>query len=68
MKFKSIITFLALAAVCVSTQAQEKKLNPNPWFIQGQLGASYSSGDAAFGKLIAPSGAISFGKYFSPVW
>lgn len=68
MKFKSIITFLALAAVCVSTQAQEKKLNPNPWFIQGQLGASYSSGDATFGKLIAPSGAISFGKYFSPVW
>lgn len=68
MKLKSMITFLTLAAICVTGQAQDKKLNPNPWFIQGQLGASYSSGDASFGKLIAPSGSIAFGKYFSPVW
>lgn len=66
MKLKTIITFFALTAICVSVRAQDT--NPNPWFIQGQLGASYSSGDASFGKLIAPSGTIAFGKYFSPVW
>lgn len=66
MKFKLIITTMVLAIACVGMYAQEKK--ENPWFVQGQLGASYSSGDAAFGKLMAPSGAIAFGKYFTPVW
>ena len=68
MKLKFIITVMALTAVCISVHAQEKKVNPNPWFIQGQMGASYSTGDAAFGKLIAPTGTIAVGKYFSPVW
>lgn len=68
MKLKFIITAMTLAAACISVHAQEKKANPNPWFIQGQLGTSYSSGDAAFGKLVAPAGTIAFGKYFSPVW
>lgn len=68
MKLKFIITSIALVAVGISTYAQEKKANPNPWFIQGQMGASYSTGDAAFGKLIAPTGAIAVGKYFSPAW
>lgn len=69
MNIKRTITCLALATLCAAgTYAQEKKANPNPWFIQGQLGASYTAGDADFGKLIAPAGALSFGKYFSPVW
>lgn len=68
MKLKFIIIAVALIAVSIGVRAQEKKANPNPWFMQGQLGASYSTGDAAFGKLIAPSGAISVGKYFSPIW
>lgn len=68
MKLKRIITCMALTALCIGAYAQDKKTNPNPWFIQGQLGASYTTGDADFGKLIAPSGALSFGKYFSPVW
>lgn len=68
MKLKFIITSIALAVVGISAHAQEKKTNPNPWFMQGQLGASYTSGDTDFGKLIAPSGQIAIGKYFSPVW
>lgn len=68
MKLKIIITTMALTAVCLGVHAQEKKTNPNPWFVQGQMGASYSTGDADFGKLIAPTGAIAVGKYFSPVW
>ena len=68
MKLKIIITTMALTAVCLDVHAQEKKTNPNPWFVQGQMGASYSTGDADFGKLLAPTGAIAVGKYFSPVW
>lgn len=66
MKLQSFIISLALAAVCGSARAQEQ--NPSPWFIQGQMGASYTTGDTGLGKLIAPSGAISVGKYFSPAW
>lgn len=66
MKLKIIITTMALTAVCLGVHAQEKKTNPNPWFVQGQMGASYSTGDADFGKLIAPTGAIAVGKYFPP--
>ena len=65
MKLKIIITTMALTAVCLGVHAQEKKTNPNPWFVQGQMGASYSTGDADFGKLFGvsaklPSGAITF--------
>lgn len=45
MKLKFIITVMALTAACISVHAQEKKTNPNPWFIQGQMGASYSTVD-----------------------
>ena len=48
MKLKIIITTMALTAVCLGVHAQEKKTNPNPWFVQGQMGASYSTGDADF--------------------
>jgi len=37
----------------------------NDWFIQPQLGASYSEGAAGLGHLIAPAGQLSVGKYFS---
>ena len=66
MRLKAIVASVVLAAFCMGASAQEAK--ENPWFIYGQLGASYSTGDAQFGKLIAPQGAIGFGKYFNPVW
>lgn len=68
MNLKTFIACTTLLATGLTVGAQEKKSNPNPWFIQGQLGLSYSSGDAAFGKLLRPSGSIALGKYFSPVW
>lgn len=68
MNLKTFIACTTLLATGLTVGAQEKKSNPNPWFIQGQLGLSYSSGDAAFGKLLRPSGSIAVGKYFSPVW
>lgn len=66
MKFKSIITCLALGAAC-SLQAQDKP-KENPWFMQGQLGITYSTGGTGIGRLLSPGGSLSVGKYFSPVW
>ncbi|MBQ8673201.1 MAG: OmpA family protein [Bacteroides sp.] len=68
MNIKLITITLALAAAALCAQAQEKKDNPNPWFLQGQMGATYSSGDADFGKLLSPGGQIAVGKYFSHMW
>lgn len=68
MKFRTLLATFALAAVCMTAGAQEKAGNPNPWFIQGGLGASYSTGNTGIGSLISPAGQIAVGKYFSPVW
>ncbi|MEG1660684.1 MAG: OmpA family protein [Bacteroides sp.] len=64
MKTKHFLTALSLLALTGMVNAQEK--TENNWFIQGQLGASYSLGSADFGKLVSPSAAISVGKYFCP--
>lgn len=37
----------------------------NDWFIQPQLGVSYSEGATGIGKLLAPAGQLSVGKYFT---
>ena len=58
MNLKTFIACTTLLATGLTVGAQEKKSNPNPWFIQGQLGLSYSSGDAAFGKFIAKTHCI----------
>lgn len=70
MNKKILTAFCAfvLSALCCGVQAQEREGNPNPWFIQGQLGASYATGNTGIGKLISPAGQIAAGKYFSPVW
>lgn len=67
MKFRALISTLALSAVCVVAGAQEKS-NPSPWFIQGGVGASYATGNTGIGSLISPAGQIAVGKYFTPVW
>lgn len=36
------------------------------WFLQGQLGASYSLDGTGISKLISPAGQIAAGKYFNP--
>ena len=65
MNMKSFIVCAALLATGLAASAQEKE---NPWFLQGQIGASYSSGDVPFGKLIGPSAQLAVGKYFTHVW
>lgn len=62
MKTNRILLTVLFAAFGLFASAQSLEHN---WFVQGQLGASYSSGDASFGKLVAPAGAINVGYYFN---
>ena len=61
MKVKVIIAALLLAGAGMSANAQSTDDN---WFLQGQLGASYSLDGTGIGKLISPAGQIAAGKYF----
>lgn len=63
MKVKVIIAALLLAGAGMSANAQSTDDN---WFLQGQLGASYSLDGTGIGKLISPAGQIAVGKYFNP--
>ena len=63
MKVKVIIAALLLAGAGMSANAQSTDDN---WFLQGQLGASYSQDGTGIGKLISPAGQIAAGKYFNP--
>ena len=63
MKTMNVIFVVLMLCMGMGAHAQESE---NNWFIQGQLGASYSLGNAGIGKLIAPAGQIAVGKYFNP--
>lgn len=55
---------IAALILCMGVGAYAQKTENN-WFIQGQMGASYSLGGTGLGKLIAPAGQIAVGKYFN---
>lgn len=62
MKIKALLAALLLTGVGVTANAQSEV---NNWFIQPQVGATYTSGEGSFGKLVAPAAQLSAGKYFS---
>lgn len=72
---KKIILIAASAFFALSGFAQERALKnygfQDNWFIQGQLGGSYSFGESHtkvdFFKRVSPHVALSIGKHFSPV-
>ncbi|MEN9919381.1 MAG: hypothetical protein RL662_1817 [Bacteroidota bacterium] len=72
---KKIVLMAATAFLSLSVSAQQSAIQNygfgDNWFIQGQLGASYTfsenSKEAGFGDLISPHVALSLGKHFSPV-
>ena len=68
MNRKTFFACIALGAMSLAASAQEKKPEENPWFIQGQIGMTYSTGDVPFGKLLSPGGSVAVGKYFTHVW
>ena len=67
---KRIITILASVALVASlsvANAQKKDFDPY-WFLQIQGGAAETIGETVWTDLISPSGAISLGYQFSPVF
>lgn len=63
MKTKLFLLSMMFIGMGSAAQAQTTE---NNWFIQGQMGAAYSLGNAGIGKLISPAGQLSVGKYFTP--
>lgn len=67
MKLRCFVMGAALAASFSGVYAQQQE-KENPWFVGGQLGLSYARSHGGLGELLSPSGEISAGKYFSPLW
>jgi len=68
---KRILTILASVAVVASlsvANAQKKNDFDPYWFLQLQGGAAETIGETTWTDLISPSGAISLGYQFSPVF
>lgn len=71
---KKVILFAIAALITTSAFSQEKALKRygfgDNWFIQGQLGASYTFSEnnrkADVFDLVSPHLVLGFGKYFSP--
>lgn len=64
--------FAALLAVGFTTaQAQEtttkEVFNPH-WYVQGQLGGQYTTGETAFKNLLSPNGQVAVGYQFNSIW
>lgn len=69
MKLRKVFISAALAALPLCGFAQEgESPKENPWFIQGELGATYSTGGTGIGRLLSPGGSLAFGKFFNHVW
>ena len=68
-KYISILCLMLLTVF--SVQAANKNDSTEfkgHWILQVQGGVSHTVGEAAFGELISPAAAISFGYQFTPVW
>lgn len=74
MKKLLLLFFAALATLTCAAQEKEKAMKQynfwDNWFIQGQLGASYSfcenHRETSMFKIISPHAALSIGKNFTP--
>ena len=66
--------FLVFAITTGFAQEQRKIKEPakvvfNPhWFMQAQIGAAHTIGEAKFGDLLSPAVALNFGYKFTPVF
>lgn len=75
MIMKKFYTLALGAVIALGVSAQEKAIKnygwSDNWFIQGQVGGSYTfsenSSDADLFDLVTPHAAISVGKHFSPI-
>lgn len=63
---KQFLTGLMLMLGATSASAQGV-LPDNYWFVEGQVGVGYTTGEASFSKLLSPQAALSIGKSFNPI-
>lgn len=65
----SLPVFAQQSDMCERRVKEESKTVFNPhWYLQVNAGASYTVGEAKFGKLISPAMNISAGYQFTPLW
>lgn len=64
---KRLLSLIAVAALSVATIFAQEKTS-GYWYMQIQGGAAHTVGEADFGDLISPAGALSLGYQFSPVF
>lgn len=60
-----------LAVGCGSAQAQEvssQEVFLPHWYLQGQVGGQYTTGETAFKNLVSPNGQIAVGYQINPIW
>ena len=75
MKRSVLIVFAILCTTIAFAQSGEQRIkepgktvfHPH-WFIQTQIGAAHTVGEAKFTDLISPAAAINVGYQFAPAW
>ena len=75
MKRNVLIVFAILCTTMAFAQSEEQRIkepgkivfHPH-WFIQTQIGAAHTVGEAKFTDLISPAAAINVGYQFAPAW
>lgn len=68
---KSLLT--GILAVCIlplfaQEQEESKEVFVPHWYMQIQVGAAHTIGEAKFSKLISPAAALNFGYQFNPIF
>ena len=58
---------LALTGSAPATAQQQTEFKPH-WYVQPQVGMSWTTGEASFGKLLSPAAQLSLGRQFSPLF
>ena len=72
MKLNKILFSAMLLAGCLSASAEEQgttreAFNPH-WYVQGQFGGQYTTGEVAFKDLLSLNAQVAGGYNFTPVW
>lgn len=71
MSIKNLLFAACLGIASANAHAQDsitvEVFNPH-WYVQGQVGGQYTTGETAFGKLLSPNAQLAIGYQMSSVW
>ena len=75
MRKSLFIGLLALSSTMIFAQNQEQRIKEPEkitfkphWFIQAQIGAAHTIGEAKFTDLVSPAAALNVGYKFAPAF